>query len=163
MTLVVLPDETRSNCARQPSRRFARANARVWMINVLVVEDDEADSSLIVDVLRRHPSVGSIIAINAPDKALWQLGCGKFRPDLILLDIQMPKMNGFEFLEALDAIPCADTTPVVMITTSRFAHDVERARNSSVCGYIIKPETYEEWKRRVDGVVSQAITGKWSG
>jgi CheY-like chemotaxis protein len=162
MSLVVAPDDVPSTASQRSPRRAPRAASTLWAINVLVIEDDEADASLVMNVLRRHPGVGTAIAINAPDKALWHLGAGNFRPDLILLDIQMPKMNGFEFLDALDAMPGARTTPVVMITTSRFAHDVERARDSSACAYIVKPETYEEWKRRVDGVVSQTITGRWS-
>ena len=139
-----------------------RPETKAWSINVLVVEDDLADTSLILDVLRRHPSVASAHATDAPDLALRQLANGHLKPDLVLLDIRMPRVDGFEFLDRLRRIPALFGTPVVFLTTSAFASDVIEAKQSSACSYVIKPETYEELKTRLDKVIRTVLSGAWS-
>jgi DNA-binding response OmpR family regulator len=74
----------------------------------------------------------------------------------------MPKMNGFAFRTALDELAHARRVPVVFLTTSGFARDVEHARDAGACGYIVKPESFDELRRRVDVAIKQAISGKWS-
>ena len=154
------PEEDQELAPR--GKRRPRIAFNAWAINVLVIEDDPADASIVLDVLRRHPNVASANAFQEPDTALFHLATGRYRPDLILLDILMPKVNGFKFLEALESIPLVRDTPVVMLTTSRYMRDVEQARSSPACGYIVKPDSYSELKTRLDGAVKQAISGKWS-
>lgn len=142
-----------------PQPRFApRPESRAWSVNILVVEDDLADTSLILDVLRRHPNVAAAHATDAPDVALHQLSAGQLRPDLVLLDIRMPRLDGFEFLDRLRRIPAMFDTPVVFLTTSALASDVIEARHSSACSYIVKPETYDELKARLDKVIKRVVS-----
>ncbi|MES1199898.1 MAG: response regulator [Pseudomonadota bacterium] len=129
---------------------------------MLLIDDDAADSSLVLGALRHNSQVGSVFSYHEPETALKELSEGRRRPDLILLDINMPKMDGFTFIERLNAIPYASETPVVFLTTSRFVQDVQRARASVACAYIAKPDSFDELKRRIDLVVGQAISGKWS-
>jgi two-component system response regulator AdeR len=145
-----------------PLQPVARPGTRTWSINVLVVEDDLADTSLILDVLRRHPSVATAHATDAPDLALRQLANGHLEPDLVLLDIRMPRLDGFEFLDRLRRIPAMFDTPVVFLTTSAFASDVIEAKHSSACSYVVKPETYEELRKRLDKVIKTLLSGAWS-
>jgi PleD family two-component response regulator len=148
------------------SMRRAKASptpyGSLWSLEVLVVDDDAADTSLILEVLRGHPRINSSKALDAPDVALFQLAQGWLRPNLILLDIHMPKLDGFTFLEALREIPRMQDTPVVLLTTSRHARDVELARERDVCSYVVKPDSYEELRARINSVVNQALTGRWS-
>jgi len=146
---------------RQP-RFEPRPALRVWSINVLLVEDDAADTSLILNVLRRHPNVSAAHAADEPDFALRQLTEGHLRPDLVLLDIHMPRINGFGFLEAFRQIPAMQTVPVVFLTTSCLGRDVVAARHSSASFYLIKPDNYVELQTRLDGVIKRAISGVWS-
>jgi CheY-like chemotaxis protein len=147
-----------------PARRVVhpRAALNAWRISVMLVDDDEADASLVVDILKRHRNVGSTEVFHRAGDALTELVSGRRRPDLILLDINMPLVDGFKFMEVLNAIPDARRTPVVMLTTSRFARDVDRARQSTACGYIVKPDSYADLKKRLDATITQAISGKWS-
>ena len=133
-----------------------------WSIDVLVVDDDEADTCLIMDVLRRHPRIGEAVSIACPDEALFLLAQGWRRPNLILLDVHMPKVNGFKFMEALREIPRLRDTAVVLLTTSRHARDVEAAAKSQARQYIVKPDDYEELAGKLDGVIKQALTGVWN-
>jgi two-component system chemotaxis response regulator CheY len=152
----------RSGPVRRRPRPESRASQGVWSINVLVVEDDAADTSLILKVLRRHPNVTTASASDAPDLVLQQLSEGHLLPDLILLDIHMPRLDGFSFLEALRQIPAMAAIPVVFLTTSGLGKDVVVARNSSASSYLIKPDSYAELQTRLDGVIKRAVSGVWS-
>jgi CheY-like chemotaxis protein len=103
--------------------------------------------------------VASAVAIASPEEALAQLATGKLRPNLILLDVQMPRINGFKFVEAMDEILSLRSTPVVMLTTSRFERDVEQARRICVSGYIVKPDSEEDLRKRLNAAIKQAISG----
>jgi CheY-like chemotaxis protein len=132
-----------------------------WTIEILVVEDDEADRSLITDVLKRNPNVSAIYATDAPDQALVDLEHDRLRPNLILLDINMPRLNGFQFLEGLRLIPNMEDTPVVVLTTSALARDVQEACTGGVSLYVVKPNSHAEFTARLGSVVNQARTGTW--
>lgn len=147
---------------RTRSRMKPRPEQRVWSINVLLVEDDVADTSLILNVLRRHPGVANVQASDSPQLTLRQLEANSMLPDLVLLDIRMPKLDGFEFLERLRMIPTMSETPVVFLTTSRLASDVIEARHSSAAFYVIKPDSYDELRSRLDGVIKRTLSGAWN-
>src|SRR5271154_5240405 len=89
---VMLPISPRGDLARRSPRFEPRPSQHVWSINVLLVEDDAADASLCLNVLKRHPNVSAAHAADAPDVALQQLAAGHLQPDLILLDIHMPRI-----------------------------------------------------------------------
>ena len=135
---------------------------RVWSLNVLVVDDDAADTSLILNVLNRHPNVASAQATDAPEFALRQLEIGRLGPDLILLDIHMPRLDGFAFLRNLRDIPGLERLPVVFLTTSSLASDVLRTRRSSASHYVLKPDTYLDLQASLNGVLRRAASGRWS-
>ena len=130
-------------------------------ITILLVEDDPADTGLILNVLKRHSQVAAVSAADAPDIALIQLESGHLQPDLILLDIHMPRINGFQFLERLRRIKAMATTPVVFLTTSCRVTDVMEARRGSASFYVVKPDTYGELQERLDAVVKRAVSGVW--
>jgi CheY-like chemotaxis protein len=136
---------------------------RVWSLSVLLVDDDVADTSLILNVLKRHPSVTLAQATNTPEFALRQLAAGRLlKPGLILLDIHMPRLDGFGFLNALREIPGMEAVPVVFLTTSGLASDVAKTRESSASLYVVKPDTYTELQSRLNGVVRRAAAGQWT-
>lgn len=132
-----------------------------WSLDVMVVEDDAADTSLILDVLRRNTGVRQVWSFEDPEAALLSLTQKRVQPDLILLDIRMPKLSGFGFIEKLRQIPAFYDTQVVLVTTSRLARDVERATRSAVTGYLVKPDSYDELRKRIDGTVSKALKRAW--
>lgn len=120
------------------------------VINILLVEDDEVD----VMNVRRAFKKGSVsnplfIASNgleALDMLRGQRGQRPVVPlerRLILLDLNMPKMGGIEFLQVLRADPELKSTPVVVLTTSGEDRDRVQAYNLNVAGYLLKPVTFE--------------------
>jgi CheY-like chemotaxis protein len=134
---------------------------RIWTINVLLVDDDAADTSLITDALKRHPGVSAFRSSSAPHNALRELAEGRIKPDLLLLDICMPQMDGFTFLKRMRMIPACAATPVVLLTTSGLRRDAEEAMASTAVSYVIKPPGFAQLQARLDTAIRRTIAGDW--
>jgi two-component system chemotaxis response regulator CheY len=102
--------------------------------SALVVEDSPTMRQLIALALRRIPALGFAEASNGAE-ALTLLASRRF--DLILLDINMPVMNGFTFLEQLSQTPTPP--PVIVISTESAREDIERAMSLGAVAYVTKP------------------------
>ncbi|MFK7978129.1 MAG: response regulator [Halioglobus sp.] len=112
--------------------------------NFLIVEDNDLDVEKITRSLEKlriaNPIARATNGEEALDMLLGTNGREKLPgPHLILLDINMPRMNGMEFLEELRRSKDLAKTPVFVITTSDRLADVEEAYRHDVCGYIVKP------------------------
>jgi CheY-like chemotaxis protein len=149
--------ETPCTTGEHPPLQFPPISEVPWSIDVLIVDDDIADMWLTVNAVRGDPRVRRVVTTGAPDEILFRMARGDVRPNLILLDVKMPKVDGFKFIDGLREIPAMIRTPVVMLTTSRSAHDVERARHRKVRSYVVKPDTFEELRDRLSGVITQTM------
>jgi CheY-like chemotaxis protein len=153
--------------AASPRGRFARSqpagvdDVERRPVNLLVVEDDPADACLILEALGRHPDVGEARAMDNPEAALDMLTAGVVQPDAILVDIHMPKISGFEFVERLRRIREMTDTPVAFLTTSRLESNVDVARAISAY-YVVKPDTFADLNVRLDVVIKRILSGAWS-
>lgn len=110
----------------------------------LIVDDNDLDVEKITRSLSKLRIANPVVRASNGEEALdILLGTnGQERlvgPCLILLDINMPKMNGMEFLEELRRKKEISDSPVFVITTSDRLADVEEAYRHNVCGYIVKP------------------------
>lgn len=117
------------------------------MINILLIEDDEVDVMNVQRAFKKGDINSSLfIARNGLEGLEMLRGLStKSVPEgqrLILLDVNMPKMSGIEFLQALRADPKLKTIPVVMLTTSNEEKDRLNAYNFNVAGYILKPLSF---------------------
>lgn len=74
------------------------------------------------------------------------------KPDLILLDLQLPGMNGFEVLMKLKQMKWLEQVPVVMLTTSRRREEIEKAYQLGAAGFVVKSEDFEELKAKLKQV-----------
>jgi CheY-like chemotaxis protein len=113
-------------------------------INILLVEDDEVDVMNIRRAFRRSRIVNPVTVASDGVQALEMLRAGDVPSErrLILLDLNMPRMNGIEMLRELRADPALHTTPVVVLTTSDDERDRVEAYNLHVAGYLVKPVTF---------------------
>ena len=124
------------------------------VINILLVEDNEDDIVLIKDAFAEAKFLAILNGVSDGEKALTYLRreppyqhAGQ--PGLILLDINMPKMNGFELLEILKKDPCLKSIPVVMLTTSKREEDVVRSYAGGAVSYIPKPIDFSHFVKIV--------------
>ena len=99
--------------------------------------DDEAE---ILESLRESFEAEGYVVCTAIDGATGFALAQKFKPDMIFLDISMPRMNGFQFLEKLGADPEISRTPVVMISGHGDTDNIFKAQSSRyVRDFVIKP------------------------
>jgi CheY-like chemotaxis protein len=119
-------------------------------VNVLLVEDDEVDVMTVRRAFRKGNITNPLYVANNGLEALNVLrGKSEHLPAmplerrLVLLDLNMPKMGGIEFLQVLRADPQLKETPVVVLTTSNGDQDRLKAYNLNVSGYILKPVEFE--------------------
>lgn len=116
-------------------------------LNILLVEDDELDVMNVRRAFAKNHIANPLhIASNGLEALDMLRGTGGVQPiprerRLILLDLNMPRMNGIEFLSALRADPDLMSTAVVVLTTSDEERDKVQAYNLNVAGYILKPVT----------------------
>ena len=115
----------------------------VNVINILLVEDDTLD---VMDARRTLDRMGVLYKMQVCKNGeealefLQQVGQpGREAPDIILLDVNMPKMNGVEFLTSIRQSDKWKDTKVFIITTSEEKEDREATKQLGVSGYIVKP------------------------
>jgi CheY-like chemotaxis protein len=114
------------------------------MLNVLLVEDDEVDVMNVQRAFKKNNITNPLYLAGNGLEGLEMLRNNDIPEGrrLILLDLNMPKMNGIEFLRELRADPTLSPTPVVVLTTSNDDRDRVEAYNLNVAGYILKPVTF---------------------
>ena len=113
------------------------------MTNILLVEDDEVDVMNVRRAFKKNNIANPLHVASNGIEALELLRGPAMPRDrrLVLLDLNMPRMNGIEFLRELRADPALRPTPVVVLTTSNEERDRVEAYNLNVAGYIVKPVT----------------------
>lgn len=118
------------------------------MLNILLVEDDDLDVMNVQRAFKKNNITNPVyVAGNGLDALDMLRGVDGGPPDvpmerrLILLDLNMPKMNGIEFLRELRADPALSLIPVIVLTTSGEDRDKVEAYQMNVAGYILKPVT----------------------
>ncbi len=121
------------------------------VLNILLVEDDEVDVMNVRRAFERNNVSSPLFVAGNGLEALDVLRGDKMPKErrLILLDLNMPKMNGIEFLQALRADPELSSTPVVVLTTSNDDQDKIDAYNLNVAGYLLKPVTFSNFCERM--------------
>ena len=114
------------------------------MLNILLVEDDELDVINIRRAFKKGNISNPLFVAGNGEEALAMLRGGEIPRSrrLVLLDLNMPRMNGIEFLRELRADPELSPTPVVVLTTSDAERDKVEAYNLHVAGYLLKPVTF---------------------
>jgi CheY-like chemotaxis protein len=114
------------------------------MLNILLVEDDDVDVMNVQRAFRKNNIANPLYVAGNGIDALAMLRDGKVPSTnrLVLLDLNMPRMNGIEFLRELRADPALSMTSVVVLTTSNEDRDKIDAYRLNVAGYLLKPVTF---------------------
>lgn len=116
--------------------------------NILLVEDNSDDEALTLRALRQSevPNVIRVARDGAEAlEALVGLGATSRLPDLVLLDLKLPKVSGLEVLQAIRSNPATSRLPVVVLTSSDEDRDILESYNSGANSYIRKPVDFDEF------------------
>jgi CheY-like chemotaxis protein len=127
-------------------------NSRI--MEILLVEDNEDDILLEQEALADAKLVNLMCVVRDGEEALAYLRReGKYRdvqmPGLILLDINMPRKNGFEVLNEIKSDPALMHIPVIMLTTSDREADIVKSYAKGACSYITKPMDFDKFREVV--------------
>lgn len=113
---------------------------------VLLVEDDSVDAMTVSRAFKDLKIANQlVIRLNGEEALDYLRGNGNEKPCVILLDLNMPKMNGIEFLKIAKADEDMKKIPVIVLTTSKDDQDKVNSFEFSVAGYIVKPVDYTKF------------------
>ncbi|MGC4100544.1 response regulator [Ferruginibacter sp.] len=121
-------------------------------VDVLLVEDNINDAELAIRELKKHNLSNNLYHVKDGEEAIdFIFAAGKFAetrsvnnpPKLVLLDIQMPKVNGIEALQKIKSDEGARLIPVVMLTSSKEDPDIKKCYALGANSYIVKPVNFE--------------------
>jgi CheY-like chemotaxis protein len=121
------------------------------IFNIMLVDDDQVDVMNVQRAFKKNNITNPLYIANNGIEALDMLRGTEGRnkvtpiPRIILLDINMPKMNGIEFLKELRSDPVLHSISVFIMTTSNDDKDKFDAYNLNVAGYIVKPVSFEKF------------------
>ena len=117
------------------------------LLNILLVEDDEVDVMNVKRAFQKAHITNPLFVANNGVEALIKLRSGEIpnHRRLVLLDLNMPRMNGIEFLREVRRDPELRATPVVVLTTSAIDRDKFDAYDLNIAGYLVKPVTFADF------------------
>jgi len=127
-------------------------------VEVLLVEDNINDAELTIRELKKHNMANKLVHLKNGEEALdFIFGTGEYTglreiqysPRVILLDIQMPKVNGIEVLQKIKTDPRTRSVPVVILTSSKEDPDIQKCYDLGANSYIVKPVNFESFAEAI--------------
>ena len=122
-------------------------------LNILLIEDDAIEVMKFNRVVSTLELNHKVIEANNGEVALEILKVKEVIPDIIILDLNMPKINGIEFLQILKNDNYLKYIPAVVLTTSNNHADVLECYKIGIAGYVLKPLKYEDYSKRIKRMI----------
>ena len=123
-------------------------------LKILLIEDDIIEKMKLKRVISSQKLNHKIIEANNGEEALKILEHKDRLPNIILLDLNMPKLNGIDFLKILKNDDVLKYIPTVVLTTSSNQKDVLDCYKTGIAGYITKPLKYEEYVSKIKNLLA---------
>lgn len=123
-------------------------------ITILLIEDDKIEVMKFKRTLVHLNLKNQLIEAKNGEEALEILSKKEELPDIILLDLNMPMLNGIEFLSILKNDIALTYIPTIVLTTSNYQKDILECYKIGIAGYILKPLKYEEYVAKIDKILS---------
>jgi len=118
-------------------------------LNILLIEDDTIEVMKFNRVIKKLGLNHRIIEANNGEEALNILKVKEIIPDIIILDLNMPKLNGIEFLTILKNDELLRYIPSIILSTSSNHKDMLECNKIGIAGYVLKPLKYEDYVDRI--------------
>lgn len=123
-------------------------------LNVLLIEDDAIEVMKLNRTVSKLGLTHNIIEANNGEEALKLLEKKDQLPDIILLDLNMPRINGIEFLKILKADERLRYIPTIILTTSNNQQDLLECYKIGIAGYMLKPLKYEDYVSKIEKLLA---------
>lgn len=119
---------------------------------ILLVEDDSVDIMTVKRCFKKLKIPNKLIVAQNGEMALELLAenIANPHPCIVLLDINMPKMNGLEFLQHIKNSPDFKQIPIIMLTSSKEETDISRCFELGIAGYLLKPVEYDQFVKSIE-------------
>jgi len=118
-------------------------------MNILLIEDDMIETMKLQRTISKLQLRHTVIEAKNGEDALDILKSENTIPDIILLDLNMPRMSGIEFLKILKSDDILKYLPTIILTTSENRADLLECYNIGIAGYIIKPLKYDDYELKL--------------
>lgn len=112
--------------------------------NLILIDDDPDDREIFLDAILEASGHISCTAFENGELALEKLTAEAITPDAIFLDLNMPRMNGTEFLEKMRDVPALKNIPVIVYSTSVYIEASKSQLSGITKAMLIKPDTYDD-------------------
>ena len=123
-------------------------------LTILLIDDDEIERLKFNRVCQKNNFNHTVLEAMNGEEALRILENEDDSPDLVLLDLNMPKMNGIEFLRKLKSNDNVKFLPIIIISSSNNFNDVKECYSVGISGYIIKPLHYEDYANSIVSLIN---------
>lgn len=124
------------------------------LLDVLLIEDDTIEIMKLNRTISTLDLKHNIIEANNGEQALSILKDKNILPDIILLDLNMPKINGIEFLKILKNDPHLKYLPTIILTTSNNRNDLLECYKIGIAGYVLKPLKYDDYVEKIKKILA---------
>ena len=122
-------------------------------LSVLIVEDSDSDAELISEALATWKHPPAVTEVKDGEQAIRLLtGAAANLPDLIFLDLNLPKHDGMDVLRAIKTTPLLAAIPVIVLTTSERERDIRAAYGLHANAYLTKPIEFDLFVERLQAV-----------
>jgi CheY-like chemotaxis protein len=124
------------------------------LVSILLVDDDPGDTLLIREAFAEHKVGNALVTVSDGVEAVHYVRgegqyAGRERPDLILLDLNLPRKSGTEVLAEIKSDPALASIPVIVLTTSEAEEDILRSYELHANAFITKPVDFERFREIV--------------
>lgn len=121
-------------------------------LEILLVEDNPYDAELTISALKQANLANHLVHVKDGQEALDVLLSEGAKPTVVLLDLKLPKVDGFEVLSRLRDNPSTRLLPVVILTSSKEECDILKTYNLGANSFIVKPVDFERFSKAVTEV-----------
>ena len=141
----------------QPATRYVLNEGLARSVHILLVEDSPSDVAMTVAALREGKVANDLDVVGDGEEAMAYLRkegsyASATTPDLVLLDLNLPRKDGREVLEEIKHDPVLGAIPVIILTTSAAESDILRSYQLHASGFVTKPVGFDEFQKAIEGI-----------
>lgn len=121
--------------------------------NILLIDDDEDDQLIFQTVLSSITNTIQCVVVNDGELAIERMQAKTLNPDLIFLDLNLPKMDGQQFLAAMKGKDRLKEIPVIVLTTHSNPDSLRTAKTLGATDFFVKPSRYSDLKKILQDIL----------